>query len=65
MKKFLDGWKSYLVMAIGIIFNTLVAMGYIPESARETVNLILGFLGLGTLRHAVTTTVSEATGKKL
>lgn len=49
----LKGWKTYLVMAIGVIFNGLVATGYLDESLRPTVNTILGFLGLGALRAAV------------
>lgn len=49
----LKGWKTYLIAAIGVIFNGLVAAGYIDESLRTTVNTILGFLGLGTLRNAV------------
>lgn len=62
---FLKGWKTYLLMAIGVIYNGLVGMGIITDSYREVVNSILAFLGLGTLRHAVTTTVSDATGKTL
>ena len=53
MNKFFSGYKTYLVVAIGVIFNGLVAMGYVDEGLRETVNLVLGFLGLGALRSAV------------
>lgn len=51
--KFLSGWKTYIVVGIGIIFNGLVAAGYIDEGLRGTVNTILGFLGLGAMRDAV------------
>jgi len=44
------GWKTYLIMAIGVIFNGLVSSGFIDESLRTTVNSILGFLGMGAIR---------------
>ena len=49
----LKGWKTYIVVAIGVIFNGLVASGIIDEGLRPTVNTILGFLGLGALRNAL------------
>lgn len=49
----LKGKKTYLVVAVAIIFNGLVASGYIDESTRESVNAFLGFLGLGTMRAGV------------
>ncbi|MEK7180217.1 MAG: hypothetical protein AAB706_01970 [Patescibacteria group bacterium] len=49
----MKGYKTYLVVIIGVIFNGLVASGFIDESLRPTVNTILGFLGLGALRAAV------------
>ena len=49
----LKGWKTYIVVAIGVIFNGLVASGYLDESLRPTVNTILGFLGLGALRNGI------------
>lgn len=49
----LKGYKAYIVMALGVIFNGLVASGFIDESLRSTVNSILAFLGLGALRNAV------------
>ena len=51
--KFLKGYKTYIVVVIGVIVNGLIASGYIDESMREVVNSILGFLGLGTLRAGV------------
>ncbi len=49
----LKGWKTYIVVGVGVVVNGLIAMGYIPESVQGIVNSILGFLGLGTLRAAV------------
>lgn len=49
----LKGWKTYLVMAIGIIFNGLVASGILDESLRDPVNSVLVFLGLGAMRNAL------------
>ena len=49
----LKGYKTYLVVILGVIFNGLVASGFIDESLRPTINTILGFLGLGALRAAV------------
>ncbi len=50
---FLVGKRTYIVAAAGVIFNGLVASGYIDESQRETVNSLLTFLGLGTLRKGM------------
>ena len=49
----LKGWKTYIVMAIGVIVNGAFAMGYIPTEYLGFVNAILGFLGLGALRSGV------------
>ena len=49
----LKGWKTYIVVALAVIFNGLVSLGYVDESLRTTVNSILGFLGLGALRAGV------------
>jgi len=51
--KFLTGWKTYIVVAVGVIFNGLVAMGYIPADYIGVVNTILGFLGLGAIRAGI------------
>lgn len=61
----LNGWKTYIVIAIGIIFNGLVSYGIIDEGLRETINAILVFFGLGTIRHGITTTMTDVTGKRL
>lgn len=49
----LKGWKTYLVVVLGVIFNGLVASGYVDESLRSTVNSVLMFLGLGALRNSI------------
>ena len=51
--KMSKGWKSYIVAALGVLFNGLVASGYIDESLRPTINSILAFLGLAAIRNAV------------
>jgi hypothetical protein len=49
----MDGWKTYTIAALGVIVNGLVVSGYIDENSIETINYILGFLGVATLRSAV------------
>ena len=49
----LNNWKTYVVAALGVILNGLVATGHIDVSVIDTVNVVLGFLGLGTVRHAI------------
>ena len=50
---FLAGYKTYIVVVVAVIFNGLVAMGYIPASSLALVNTILGFLGLGAIRAGI------------
>ena len=56
MFNFLSGRKTYLIVFVGVIFNGLYAMGYIPADCVPVVNVILGFLGLGALRAGVAKT---------
>jgi len=49
----LKGYKTYIIVAVGVLVNGLIAMGYIDESIMGIVNSVLGFLGLGTLRAGV------------
>lgn len=49
----LKGYKTYLVVIVGVIINGLAAMGHIPTEYLPLANAILGFLGLGALRHGV------------
>lgn len=51
--KSLSGYKTYIIVVVGVIFNGLVASGFIDESYRPMVNSILTFLGLGTLRASI------------
>jgi len=48
-----SGWKTYIVAAIGIILNGLVAMGYINADLLVPINSLLAFFGLGFLRAGV------------
>ena len=49
----LKGWKTYIVMIVGVIVNGAFAMGYISEAYLTQVNAVLAFLGLGALRSGV------------
>lgn len=49
----LKGYKTYIVVAIGIIVNGAYALGYIPVEYIPMINGFLGFLGLGALRAGV------------
>jgi hypothetical protein len=49
----INGFKTYIVSAIGVLLYGLEAMGYIPKGTADKVMPLLGFLGLATLRHAV------------
>lgn len=46
----LKGKKTYIVAVVGIVVNGLYAMGYIPAEYIPVINMILGFMGLATLR---------------
>jgi type IV secretory pathway VirB2 component (pilin) len=50
MLEYLQGKKTYIVAVVGVIVNGLYIMGYIEESAVKTIDGLLLFLGLGTLR---------------
>ena len=49
----LKGFRTYLVAALGIVLNGLAAMGYIDPGVITTVNKILAFIGLATVRNAI------------
>lgn len=52
-----SGWKTYAVVVIAIGMGVAETMGvHIPS----WVDWVLAFLGLGTLRHAVTTQSAKA-----
>jgi len=51
--KFLAGYKTYLVVIVGVIVNGLVVMGIVPAEYIGIINTILGFLGLGAIRAGI------------
>ena len=56
MKKILNtlqGKKTYIVVIVAIIFNTLAQYGYVDPSYTQYVNIILSALGLGALRAGI------------
>lgn len=54
IKTLLEGKKTYIVVIVAIIFNSLVQLGYVDYSYVEYVNIVLAALGLGALRAGVT-----------
>jgi len=50
---YLQGKKTYIIIVIAIVFNTLVQLGYVDASYVEYVNIVLAALGLGALRAGV------------
>ena len=50
---FLQGKKTYGIVIVAIVFNTLVQYGVLDPSYTEFVNIVLGALGLGTLRAGI------------
>jgi hypothetical protein len=50
---FLQGKKTYIVIIVAIVFNTLVQMGYVDSNSVQYVNIVLAALGLGALRAGV------------
>jgi len=48
------GLKTYFVCLVGIVVNVLVSQGVIDVGSISLINTLLGFLGLGTVRMAVT-----------
>jgi hypothetical protein len=49
----LKGYKTYLVVVIGILVNGAASMGYIEPNVVEIINKVLVFLGLGAIRSGV------------
>jgi hypothetical protein len=54
MIQFLQGKKTYITAAIGVILTGCQVMGYIDMPTFNTIVTILGFLGLSFLRAGVT-----------
>ena len=49
----INGKKAYIVMIVGVLVNGAAAMGYIPQEYIPAINSMLGFLGLGAIRHGI------------
>ena len=52
----LKGWKTYIVVIVGVLVNGAFAMGYIPEAMLPIINTVLGFLGIAALRSGIAST---------
>lgn len=53
VQQFLQGKKTYIIVIVAIVFNTLVQYGVVDPSYTQYVNIVLSALGLGTLRAGV------------
>jgi hypothetical protein len=53
VQQFLQGKKTYIIVIVAIVFNTLVQYEVIDPSYTQYVNIVLSALGLGTLRAGV------------
>lgn len=51
--EWLKGYKTYIVVVLGVIVNGCIAMGYIDASLLPTINSVLVFLGLGAIRAGI------------
>lgn len=51
--EFFKNKKTYIVAAVGVIVNGMNYMGYISPDMIPLINVILGFLGLATLRSGI------------
>ena len=49
----MNGYKTYLIAALGVVVAGLSATGYITEGQANLIYGILGSLGLATLRHGI------------
>lgn len=50
MYNWLNGKKTYIVAAVLIVLNGMVALGYLTPAQIDNINIILGALGIVTLR---------------
>jgi len=53
VQTFLQGKKTYIIVIVAIVFNTLVQYGVVDASYTQYVNIVLSALGLGTLRAGI------------
>lgn len=49
----LSGYKTYIVMFIGVIVNGSFVMGFIDTEVVKGINALLVFLGFGAFRSAM------------
>ena len=49
----LKGYRTYIIAILGVVLNGMQVMGYIDASTIATINKVLVFIGLGTLRSAI------------
>jgi len=51
----LQGKKTYIIAVLAAVFNVGIAFGWwtLDSQVWELINIILGFLGLGTLRSGM------------
>lgn len=54
MYNWLKGKKTYIIAAVLIVLNGMVALGYLSNEQINQINVLLGALGLATLRAGVT-----------
>lgn len=64
MSNFLSGWKTYIVAA-GAIITAIGAYAAGSITLPELVAAIFAAIQTMNIRHAITTTVSDAVDKKL
>ena len=51
--QYLKGYKTYLLVSVGVIVYGLEAVGLIDRSIVDIVEKVVILLGLGTLRNAI------------
>lgn len=62
MGKFLSGYKTYLVAA-GAIITAIASYANSAITLQELIAAIFAAIGTMTMRHAITTTATDTTGK--
>jgi len=49
----LKGWRTYIIVVVGVLVNGAAAMGYISAETVDMINKFLVFAGLGTIRAGI------------
>ncbi len=65
----LEGYKTYITVAAGLLFNVLAHFGWLPEGMTsetfvEFANVLLGFAALGFMRSGIKKTDAPAPAAK-